>query len=87
MCVVSHRLCDVHLNMSNVARVQSSFDIRTVATFSAQPSLWDLPSADEVIINCPWHGQKINYPLLQLLRQIVQQSQRPLLFRFFLGAV
>ncbi|OIP72184.1 MAG: hypothetical protein AUK48_11485 [Oscillatoriales cyanobacterium CG2_30_44_21] len=39
----------------------------------------------QFIINCPWYAQKVNYPLLILLKKIVQDSKRPILFRFFSG--
>lgn len=39
----------------------------------------------EFIINCPWYAQKINYPMLCHLKQIVSQSQKQILFRFFAG--
>ncbi len=43
-------------------------------------------SRSEVIINCSWFAQKINYPLVCHLQEILRQSQKPLLFRFFSGA-
>ena len=64
----------------------SPLNLTVLAQFSAQPSLFDPPPQGEVVINCPWHGQKINHPLMLLLQQIVRDSARPLLFRFFLGS-
>lgn len=40
----------------------------------------------EFIINCSWFAQKINYPLVCYLQEILHQAQKPLLFRFFSGA-
>ncbi len=39
----------------------------------------------QFIINCPWYAQKVNYPLLVLLKKISQSSNIPVLFRFFSG--
>jgi len=38
-----------------------------------------------LVINCPWSAQKCMYPHLQRLRDIADQSDTPLLFRFFVG--
>ena len=40
---------------------------------------------DAVIVNCPWLAQKINFPLLERLRRILERSQRSVRFRFFTG--
>ncbi|MDX2256645.1 MAG: hypothetical protein NW214_14120 [Pseudanabaenaceae cyanobacterium bins.39] len=37
------------------------------------------------IINCPWYAHKVNYPLLLILKKIMQGAKLPLLFRFFSG--
>lgn len=39
----------------------------------------------QLIINCPWYAQKVNYPLLVLLKKIIQESKTPIMFRFFAG--
>jgi predicted O-linked N-acetylglucosamine transferase (SPINDLY family) len=39
----------------------------------------------QFIINCPWYAQKVNYPLLILLKKIAQSSNISVLFRFFSG--
>ena len=39
----------------------------------------------QFIINCPWYAQKVNYPLLVLLKKIVQEAKSSVLFRFFSG--
>jgi len=44
-----------------------------------------MEAKSQFIINCPWYAQKVNYPLLILLKKIVQESKRPILFRFFSG--
>lgn len=38
-----------------------------------------------LIINCPWYAQKVNYPLLLLLKKIIHDAKSPLLFQFFSG--
>lgn len=38
-----------------------------------------------LIINCPWYAQKVNYPLLLLLKKIIHDAKVPLIFRFFSG--
>ncbi|HIK47915.1 O-linked N-acetylglucosamine transferase family protein [Thermosynechococcus sp. M55_K2018_012] len=43
------------------------------------------PTTHPLVINCSWHAQKVNPQLLQLLREILSQTQRPLLFRIFTG--
>lgn len=42
-------------------------------------------SRSEFIINCSWFAQKINFPMLNLLKEIIDNTQKPLLFRFFSG--
>jgi len=39
----------------------------------------------QFIINCPWYAQKVNYPLLVLLKKIAQSANVSVLFRFFSG--
>lgn len=43
------------------------------------------PPTDPLIINCSWYAQKVNPHLLQLLRWILKESGRPLLFQIFAG--
>lgn len=33
------------------------------------------PASDTVVVNCPWHGQKINFPFLQTMGRIVPACQ------------
>ena len=40
---------------------------------------------EDFIINCPWSSQKINYNHLCILKEIINKSQKKLLFRFFCG--
>jgi hypothetical protein len=42
-------------------------------------------SKKEFVISCPWSGQKINYPMLQNLREIRDRANRTVMFRFFTG--
>jgi predicted O-linked N-acetylglucosamine transferase (SPINDLY family) len=42
-------------------------------------------SRSEFIINCSWFAQKVNYPMLSLLKKIINNAKKPLLFRFFSG--
>jgi hypothetical protein len=42
-------------------------------------------NTSDFIINCPWSSQKINYPHVCILREIINKSQKKLLFRFFSG--
>lgn len=44
-----------------------------------------LKNKSQFIINCPWYAQKVNYPLLVLLKKIAQSSNTSVLFRFFSG--
>ncbi|MEE3715758.1 hypothetical protein V2H45_03240 [Tumidithrix elongata RA019] len=37
----------------------------------------------EIIINCAWNPQKVNYPLLLLLGKIIKDAKQEVLFRFF----
>jgi predicted O-linked N-acetylglucosamine transferase (SPINDLY family) len=37
------------------------------------------------IINCPWYAQKVNYPLLLSLQEIVKNASKSVLFRIFAG--
>lgn len=40
----------------------------------------------EFIINCSWFGQKVNYPQITYLQDIIKQSKKNILFRFFSGS-
>jgi hypothetical protein len=40
---------------------------------------------DILFINCAWIRQKINYPLLDRLKRILERSRRKIKFRFFVG--
>jgi hypothetical protein len=39
-----------------------------------------------IIINCSWYAQKVNYDLLLVLKQILEESGCPIIFRIFAGA-
>jgi predicted O-linked N-acetylglucosamine transferase (SPINDLY family) len=39
----------------------------------------------EIIINCSWYSHKINYPMLQCLKTIIDSVERDIIFRFFPG--
>ncbi|MEC4986282.1 MAG: hypothetical protein SAJ37_05740 [Oscillatoria sp. PMC 1068.18] len=41
----------------------------------------------EFIINCSWSSEKVNYPMLSVLSEILRQSKRKVFFRFFTGSV
>ncbi len=40
----------------------------------------------EFIINCSWFGQKVNYSQITYLQDIIKQSKKYILFRFFSGS-
>ena len=40
-------------------------------------------STDKIIVNCPWTVFKINWPLLQALKQIKEGCGKPIVFRFY----
>lgn len=42
-------------------------------------------SRPEVLVNCPWHSQKINEPLVKLLAYIQRKTTKKVFFRFFPG--
>ncbi|MGK7876101.1 MAG: hypothetical protein AB4426_23225 [Xenococcaceae cyanobacterium] len=42
-------------------------------------------TCSEFIINCSWSSQKLNYPLLGYLNEIVKASKKEIIFRFFSG--
>ncbi|WP_448534692.1 O-linked N-acetylglucosamine transferase family protein [Parathermosynechococcus lividus] len=44
-----------------------------------------IPSKEPLIINCSWYFQKINYPLLCLLKEILELSNQLVVFQFFAG--
>jgi len=52
------------------------------------PSRPNLISLEEkpIIINCSWYAQKVNYPLLLVLKQILAETDLPVIFRIFAGA-
>ncbi|MGA1602913.1 MAG: hypothetical protein ACO4CG_11580, partial [Prochlorothrix sp.] len=63
---------------------------RSAPSQSASPHATASPSpppslapADRLLINCPWMSSKVSAPLIQALQSILDQSQRPLLLRFF----
>ena len=41
---------------------------------------------DEIVVNCPWNAQKLNYPFGLTLRELTLAAQRPVRFRLFVGA-
>jgi hypothetical protein len=40
---------------------------------------------DEFIINCAWTGQKVSYPLLEALQEIIRKAERRVVFHVFAG--
>jgi Glycosyl transferase family 41 len=40
---------------------------------------------EEILINCPWYAQKVNYEHIGLLKEIICQSSKKIIFRFFSG--
>ena len=42
-------------------------------------------SRSEFIINCSWFTQKVNFQMLKILKEIIDNAEKPLLFRFFSG--
>ena len=40
---------------------------------------------EEILINCPWYAQKVNYEHICLLKEIIRQSSKKIIFRFFSG--
>ena len=46
---------------------------------------WHEETSGKIILNCSWGSRKINYPLLQTLIKIQENSEKNLLFRFFPG--
>jgi hypothetical protein len=52
------------------------------------PDDFAVPAAadeDAFIINCSWTGQKVTYPLLLALQEIIRQSDKPVKFHIFAG--
>ncbi len=47
------------------------------------PRKGNAPSADPVIINCPWSPQKTNYNLLKMLSKVLARVKNRVVFRFF----
>ncbi len=41
------------------------------------------PQPDKFIINCCWTSPKINYPMIEALREIKRRASRPIHFQFF----
>jgi predicted O-linked N-acetylglucosamine transferase (SPINDLY family) len=41
----------------------------------------------DFVINCAWTAQKVSYPLLSALREIIGKSEKPVVFQFFPGNV
>jgi predicted O-linked N-acetylglucosamine transferase (SPINDLY family)/SAM-dependent methyltransferase len=42
-------------------------------------------TSGKIIINCSWYPQKMNYPLMEILQEILRKSQIKPMFRFFCG--
>lgn len=40
-----------------------------------------------ILINCPWAQQKINYPLLCRLREVLERTNQPVKFQMFPGGI
>jgi hypothetical protein len=40
-----------------------------------------------LLVDCPWSGQKINYPLLERLGRVLERSRRRIRYRFFTGSL
>lgn len=80
-------------NVENINLVANNYSERLVLLpgFGAVHNhpIYDLrkpqKSRSEFIINCSWFAQKINFPMLNLLKKIIHNTQKPLLFRFFSG--
>jgi hypothetical protein len=45
----------------------------------------DETSGDRFVINCGWTGQKVSYPLLEALQEILRKAEKRLLFHVFGG--
>jgi hypothetical protein len=45
----------------------------------------DDPVGDRFIINCGWTGQKVSFPLLETLQEILRKAEKQLLFNVFGG--
>ena len=43
-------------------------------------------TTDELIINCPWNAQKMNYPFALMLRELIQRSRKRINYRLFVSA-
>ena len=44
-------------------------------------------STSEILVNCPWMGQKINWKFLGTFRKLLAKLERPVRFRLFPGTV
>jgi hypothetical protein len=42
-------------------------------------------SVPELVVNCPWFAQKVNFWFCRVLQQIVDQARQPLRFRLYVG--
>ena len=40
-----------------------------------------------IIVNCPWTPMKVNYPLLEALREVVRKTSRRVIFRCYPGPI
>jgi hypothetical protein len=43
-------------------------------------------TTDRFIINCSWNCQKINYTFIEILKKLIERSQRKLVLRMFVGS-
>ena len=46
-----------------------------------------LRNGDEIIINCAWGAHKINYPIIQILKQIAEETGRIIKYQFLQTAI
>ena len=44
-------------------------------------------SVPELVLNCPWTPQKVNYRFCRLLQRVIDAAQKPLRFRLFSGGL
>jgi len=40
---------------------------------------------DRIVINCSWNTQKVNYPFLLTLKELIRRSERKIVYRLFIG--
>lgn len=54
-----------------------------------QPPTYELrhpqKTTSKFVVNCTWYAQKVNYTLLQLVKQIIERSEKDVVFRLFVG--